>query len=67
LIVSHFVFLQCGNVQALLQVGYFITVSPVMQLGFILLMKLRTLLGIVRQGRSQTACCTQPLEATVKA
>jgi hypothetical protein len=30
------------NVQVLLQVGYFITVSPVLQLGFVLLMKLRT-------------------------
>jgi hypothetical protein len=28
--------------QVLLQVGYFITVSPELQLGFVLLMKLRT-------------------------
>jgi hypothetical protein len=30
------------NVQVLLQVGYFINVSPVLQLGFILMMKVRT-------------------------
>jgi len=29
--------------QVLLQVGYFITVSPVLQLGFVMLMKLRTI------------------------
>jgi len=31
-----------NGVQVLLQVGYFITVCPVLQLGFVLLMKLRT-------------------------
>jgi hypothetical protein len=31
-----------ANVQVLLQVGYFITVSPELQLGFVLLLKLRT-------------------------
>ena len=34
------------NGQVLLQVGYFITVSVVLQLGFVLLMKLRTFGGL---------------------
>ncbi len=34
-----------ANVRVLLQVGYFITVSPELQLGFVLLMKLRTFAG----------------------
>jgi hypothetical protein len=35
-----------ANVQVLLQVGYFITVCPVLQLSFVLFLKLRTFAGL---------------------
>jgi hypothetical protein len=41
-----------GNVRALLQMGNFMIVSPVLQLGFVLLMKLRTFVWLIRRART---------------
>jgi hypothetical protein len=41
-----------ANDQVLLQAGYLIMSSPVLEFGFVLLMKLRTLLGFVRQAHT---------------